>query len=278
MFDTPGPDRQPRRDRAAGDAHLPRGSASARSRVLHRPRRRRAARARRRRGGAGRRATSTSTRSSRPPARRGADAVHPGYGFLSERAAFAAGARGRPASRWSARPPTVMEQMGRKDAAREIAVAAGVPGRAARRGRRRDWLPGAGQGRGRRRRQGHADRPRPPRSYDEAVAAAKREAPSAFGDDTMLVEKYVEHGRHIEVQVHRRHPRHRACTSSSATAPPSAGTRRCSRRRPRRRSTPRSASWSPARRSRWPRTSATSTPAPSSSCSTPTPARPTSSR
>ncbi len=36
---------------------------------------------------------------------------------------------------------------------------------------------------------------------DEAVAAAKREALSAFGDDTMLVEKYVEHGRHIEVQV-----------------------------------------------------------------------------
>ena len=37
--------------------------------------------------------------------------------------------------------------------------------------------------------------------YDEAVAAARREAASAFGDDTMLVEKYVEHGRHIEVQV-----------------------------------------------------------------------------
>src|SRR5262249_56791492 len=37
--------------------------------------------------------------------------------------------------------------------------------------------------------------------YDEAVAAARREAASAFGDDTILVEKYVEHGRHIEVQV-----------------------------------------------------------------------------
>jgi acetyl-CoA/propionyl-CoA carboxylase biotin carboxyl carrier protein len=36
---------------------------------------------------------------------------------------------------------------------------------------------------------------------DEAVASAKREAASAFGDDTMLIEKYVEHGRHIEVQV-----------------------------------------------------------------------------
>ena len=39
------------------------------------------------------------------------------------------------------------------------------------------------------------------RGLDEAVAAAKREALTAFGDDTMLVEKYVEHGRHIEVQV-----------------------------------------------------------------------------
>ena len=37
--------------------------------------------------------------------------------------------------------------------------------------------------------------------YDDALASAKREAMSAFGDDTMLVEKYVEHGRHIEVQV-----------------------------------------------------------------------------
>ncbi len=39
------------------------------------------------------------------------------------------------------------------------------------------------------------------RDYDAAVAAAKREAKAAFGDDTILVEKYVEHGRHIEVQV-----------------------------------------------------------------------------
>src|SRR3546814_20581643 len=37
--------------------------------------------------------------------------------------------------------------------------------------------------------------------FDDAVAAAKREAASAFGDDTILVEKYVERGRHIEVQV-----------------------------------------------------------------------------
>ena len=37
--------------------------------------------------------------------------------------------------------------------------------------------------------------------YDAAVASAQREARSAFGDDTILIEKYVEHGRHIEVQI-----------------------------------------------------------------------------
>ena len=42
---------------------------------------------------------------------------------------------------------------------------------------------------------------RDPADFDAAVASARREALSSFGDDTMLVEKYVEHGRHIEVQV-----------------------------------------------------------------------------
>ncbi len=88
--------------------------------------------------------------------------------------------------------------MGRKDAAREIAVAAGRSGRAARRGR--DGFPvlvkaaAGGGGKGMR-------IVRAQDEYDEAVASAKREAASAFGDDTMLIEKYVEHGRHIEVQV-----------------------------------------------------------------------------
>ncbi|WP_148616075.1 acetyl/propionyl/methylcrotonyl-CoA carboxylase subunit alpha [Nocardioides rubriscoriae] len=126
----------------------------------------------------------------------GADAVHPGYGFLSERSAFAAAleAAGVTLVGPSA---VVMDQMGRKDAAREIAVAAGVP--VVPTG---DDAPfpvlvkaaAGGGGKGMRIVRSAAE-------MDEAVAAAKREALSAFGDDTMLVEKYVEHGRHIEVQV-----------------------------------------------------------------------------
>ncbi|QZY29241.1 acetyl/propionyl/methylcrotonyl-CoA carboxylase subunit alpha [Nocardioides coralli] len=126
----------------------------------------------------------------------GADAVHPGYGFLSERAVFAEAleAAGIALVGPSAR---VMEQMGRKDAARELAVAAGVP--VVPTG---DDAPypvlvkaaAGGGGKGMRIVRSEAE-------MAEAVAAAKREALAAFGDDTMLVEKYVERGRHIEVQV-----------------------------------------------------------------------------
>ena len=141
----------------------------------------------------------------------GADAVHPGYGFLSERAAFA---RALEAAGITLVGPSadVMDAMGRKDAAREIAVAAGVPvvpsgdptsfgDRVAREERagvsRFPVLIKAAAGGG-----GKGMRiVRSAEEYDEAVAAAQREALSAFGDDTILVEKYVERGRHIEVQV-----------------------------------------------------------------------------
>ncbi len=126
----------------------------------------------------------------------GADAIHPGYGFLSERAEFA---RAVEAAGIKLVGPSaeVMDRMGRKDAAREIAVAAGVP--VVPRGEDAGFpvlvkAAAGGGGKGMRivREQGE---------FDAAVASAKREALSAFGDDTMLVEKYVEHGRHIEVQV-----------------------------------------------------------------------------
>ena len=130
----------------------------------------------------------------------------------------------------------VMEQMGRKDAAREIAVAAGVP-----------VVPAYGRRRRRRRRSASRcwSRPRPaaaaracgscapPTSYDEAVGRRARARPrSAFGDDTMLVEKYVESRPPHRGAGPRRHATATSSTSSSATARPSAATRRCSRRRP----------------------------------------------
>ena len=141
----------------------------------------------------------------------GADAVHPGYGFLSERAAFA---RAVAEAGLTFVGPTadVMEQMGRKDVAREVAVAAGVPvvpaaelsgGDGAIAVSAPDKSVGypllvkaaaGGGGKGMR-------IVRDPADFVEAVASARREALSAFGDDTILVERYVEHGRHVEVQV-----------------------------------------------------------------------------
>jgi acetyl-CoA/propionyl-CoA carboxylase biotin carboxyl carrier protein len=140
----------------------------------------------------------------------GADAIHPGYGFLSERAAFAQAVEDAGITLVGP-SATVMRQMGRKDAAREIAVAAGVPvvpsaelsdpGAAiAAPGSDKSAYPvlvkaaAGGGGKGMR-------IVRDPADLEAAVSAAKREALSSFGDDTMLVEKYVEHGRHIEVQV-----------------------------------------------------------------------------
>ena len=128
--------------------------------------------------------------------------VHPGYGFLSERAEFvrALDAAGLVLVGPSAE---VMEAMGRKDRAREVALEAGVP-----------VVPSydveddpatfeypvlvkaaaGGGGKGMR-------VVRSVTEFEEAIGAARREAAKAFGDDTMLVEKYVERGRHIEVQV-----------------------------------------------------------------------------
>src|SRR3569623_1115923 len=129
----------------------------------------------------------------------GADAVHPGYGFLSERAAFA---RALDAAGIRLVGPTaaVMDAMGRKDHAREIAVRAGVP-----------VVPSydvdgdpatftypvlvkaaaGGGGKGMR-------VVRAPSEYAEALAAARREAASSFGDAAMLVARFVASGRHDE--------------------------------------------------------------------------------
>ncbi len=146
--------------------------------------------------------------------RTGADAVHPGYGFLSERAPFAR-AVVEAGLTFVGPSADVMDKMGRKDIARDVAIAAGVPvvPSAELRGDEVDAstiAPGAeprswqgpllvkaaagGGGKGMR-------IVRDPADFSDALAAAKREAASAFGDDTILVERYVEHGRHVEVQV-----------------------------------------------------------------------------
>ncbi len=137
--------------------------------------------------------------------RTGADAVHPGYGFLSERAPFAR-AVVEAGLTFVGPSAEVMDRMGRKDVAREVAIAAGVPvvPSAALRGDEVDaeavgypLLVKAAAGGG-----GKGMRiVRDPADFADALAAARREAASAFGDDTILVERYVEHGRHVEVQV-----------------------------------------------------------------------------
>ncbi len=126
----------------------------------------------------------------------GADAVHPGYGFLSENAGFAR-AVADAGLIWIGPTPEVIDRMGRKDAAREIAVGAGVPVVPTGDDLSFPVLVKAAAGGG-----GKGMRiVRSADGLDEAIAAAKRESKAAFGDDTMLIEKYVERGRHIEVQV-----------------------------------------------------------------------------
>ncbi|MBC2932219.1 biotin carboxylase N-terminal domain-containing protein [Nocardioides sp. zg-1228] len=134
--------------------------------------------------------------------RHGCWAVHPGYGFLSERAPFAR-ALAEAGITLIGPSAEVMDAMGRKDRARDIALAAGVP-----------VVPSyaldddpatfsypvlvkaaaGGGGKGMRVVRSAAELP-------DAREAAAREAASSFGDDTLLIEKYVESGRHIEVQV-----------------------------------------------------------------------------
>jgi propionyl-CoA carboxylase alpha chain len=137
-----------------------------------------------------------------------ADAVHPGYGFLSERAAFARAVIGAGLV-WIGPPPEVIEVMGDKLAAKRLMGEAGVP-----------ILPSievgtdsmedidlstlefpvmvkaaaGGGGKGMR-------IVGQPVELEQAVLAARREAASAFGDATVFLERYLEDARHIEIQI-----------------------------------------------------------------------------
>ena len=131
--------------------------------------------------------------------RAGADAVHPGYGFLSENAAFAR-AVVEAGLTWVGPTPASIEAMGSKVRAKELACAAGVPVLLAPDQPTVADLPllikasAGGGGRGMR-------VVRDLTLLDDELAAARAEAESAFGDGAVFVEPYVERGRHVEVQV-----------------------------------------------------------------------------
>ena len=129
----------------------------------------------------------------------GADAVHPGYGFLSENAAFARAVVGAGLT-WIGPAPESIDAMGSKIEAKRIMKDAGVPVLEAPSDPPDADLPlivkasAGGGGRGMRIVRTLAD-------LDAEVEKASAEAASAFGDGTVFVEPYVERGRHVEVQV-----------------------------------------------------------------------------
>jgi acetyl-CoA carboxylase biotin carboxylase subunit len=142
--------------------------------------------------------------------RSGAEAVHPGYGFLSERAAFAE-ACGAAGLTFVGPPPAAIAAMGDKTAARRAALAAGVPvvpgtrepvgsdaeaHRAARELGYPVMIKAAmgGGGKGMRR---VAD----PAELDSALRLARSEAGSAFGDPAVYLEKALVEPRHVEIQI-----------------------------------------------------------------------------
>ena len=131
--------------------------------------------------------------------RSGADAVHPGYGFLSENADFARAVMGAGLV-WVGPSPESIEAMGSKVRAKELMRKAGVPVLEAPTVPTESDLPllvkasAGGGGRGMRVVRRLADLPL-------EIEAASAEAASAFGDGTVFVEPYVERGRHVEVQV-----------------------------------------------------------------------------
>lgn len=134
--------------------------------------------------------------------RTGAQAIHPGYGFLSENADFARDVVAAGLA-WVGPSPEAIAQMGDKLAAKELATKHDVP-----------ILPGSQD-------VGDADSVGYPllvkaaaggggkgmrivlraEDLDEAVASAKREAASGFGDDRVFLERYVSRSRHVEIQI-----------------------------------------------------------------------------
>ncbi len=132
----------------------------------------------------------------------GAQAIHPGYGFLSENALFATMVE-EAGLTWVGPPARVIRAMGDKIAAKALAREAGVavllssddPAAAEQVGYPLLIKAAAGGG-------GKGMRVVTRREdFDDALAAAQREAASAFGDDRVFVERYVAASRHVEIQI-----------------------------------------------------------------------------
>ena len=140
----------------------------------------------------------------------GAEAIHPGYGFLSENAEFARAVIAAGLV-WVGPKPTSIEAMGLKDAAKQLMAAAGVPVTPGYMGENQE--PGflaeraaeigypvlikavaGGGGKGMRLVEAAAD-------FADALASCQREAAASFGNAHVLIEKYIQRPRHIEVQV-----------------------------------------------------------------------------
>ena len=140
----------------------------------------------------------------------GAEAIHPGYGFLAENAAFARACE-EAGIVWIGPPPEAIELMGSKIEARRVMAAAGVPvvpgtsdpvesvAELVRLGEEYGWplavkAAAGGGGKG-------LKVVRSPGEAERALASAKREGEAYFSDSTIYVEKLIEDPRHVEVQV-----------------------------------------------------------------------------
>ena len=139
-----------------------------------------------------------------------AQCIHPGYGFLAENAAFAQACLDAGIT-FVGPPPAAMRAMGLKDRAKALMEKAGVPVVPGYHGDMQDAkflrqkayeigypllikAVAGGGGKGMRKVERHAD-------FDAALASAQREAKAAFGETRVLIEKYVSHPRHIELQI-----------------------------------------------------------------------------
>jgi 3-methylcrotonyl-CoA carboxylase alpha subunit len=138
----------------------------------------------------------------------GAQAIHPGYGFLAENESFAL-ACAEAGLTFIGPPPSAMRAMGNKSAAKELVAKAGVPLVPGYHGGNQHDLKkeaeavgypvllkasAGGGGKGMR-------VVEKPEDFEDAMVACRREAKSSFGDDALLIEKYLSRPRHIEIQV-----------------------------------------------------------------------------